>query len=73
MRTKCRNMIYPELIGEMAKNNETQDTLSELLGLTRATIINKMAGRSEWNISEVDKICEHYNKNYYELFKRNEK
>ena len=71
MKNKFTNLTYSELIKEMIKSKETQDDLGKLLGLSRATINNKMAGRSDWYITEADVICEHYKKNYYELFKRN--
>jgi hypothetical protein len=64
-----KNLKYSTLIGEMAKRGETQRTLSQLLGITVQSVNKKFAGRTEWTISEVDKICEHYGKDYYELFK----
>lgn len=60
---------YPNLRAEMAKRGDTQKTLAELLGLTIATISRKLAGKVVWSLGEVDIICEHYGKNYYELFK----
>lgn len=62
---------YPELLGEMAKHGDTQRSLAELIGITHASVCRKLAGKSEWSISEIDTICEHYNKDYYELFKKN--
>ena len=72
MGKEFRNMTYSELIGEMARNGETQDDLGKILGVSRTTINNKMTGRSNWKINEIEAICEHYKKGYYELFKRNE-
>lgn len=60
---------YPKLVEEMKTQKETQKTLAELLGLTRATISRKLKGTIEWSISEVEIICEHYKKDYYQLFK----
>ena len=67
-----KKVIYPGLVAEMAKRGETQEVLSKLLGLRRETISRKFSGKFEWTISEIDKICEYYQKDYYELFK-NEK
>lgn len=65
-----KKVIYPELASEMARNGETQTELSKLLEISNGTTSNKLSGRTEWTISEIDKICEHYGKDYYELFKR---
>lgn len=65
-----KKLKYPELVGEMAKHGETQKELGKLLGLTYASISRRLSGETKWSIDEVDKICKHYNKNYYELFKK---
>ncbi len=67
-----KKILFPGLLGEMAKNGETQETLAKLLDISIQSICRRFTGKSEWSISEIDKICEHYNKNYYELFKKNE-
>lgn len=64
-----REANYPKLRQEMKSRKETQKKLAELLGLTRGTISKKLAGKIEWSISEVETICEHYGKDYYQLFK----
>lgn len=63
---------YPNLAGEMGKHGDSQKTLAELLGITNASVSRRLAGISEWSISEIEKLCEHYNKDYYELFKKND-
>lgn len=63
---------YPELVAEMAKHGDTQKTIAKLLGISNVSVCRRFSGKKEWSISEVDKICEHYNKNYYELFKKGE-
>ena len=65
-----KKVLFPGLLGEMAKHGETQRTIAKLLEKTPQSISKKFNGRSQWSISEVDKICEHYNKDYYELFKK---
>lgn len=67
-----KNLLFPELIGEMAKRGENQNTLANLLGITPGSINNKMAGRTQWTISEMALISNHYNRDKEELFKRNE-
>lgn len=64
-----KNIKYPGLLAEMAKRGEDQGTLAKLLISTRATISRKLAGKNQWSIDEIDKICEYYGKDYYQLFK----
>lgn len=63
---------YPELLGEMARRGDTQKTLGKLLGINCSSISRRLSGEKEWSISEIDKICEYYKKDYYELFKKGE-
>lgn len=67
-----KKILYSNLVGEIAKHGETQKSLAKLLELTPQSIGFKLAGKNDWTISEIEKLCEHYNKNYYELFKKNE-
>jgi len=60
---------YPNLVAEMARKGDTQLVLANLLKLTQASISRKLKGETVWSLEEVEKICEYYNKNYYELFK----
>lgn len=64
-----RVVKFPNLVAEMARNGETQKDLAKLLKTTRSTMSRKMNGKTEWTISDVEIICEHYKKDYYELFK----
>lgn len=66
---RLKEIKYPNLILEIKRRGETQDNLSKLLGISRTTFNFKLQGKSEWTISEIEKICEHYEMNYYELFK----
>lgn len=62
---------YPELVGEMAKHGDTQKTLAKLLDITYSSVSRRLSGKAEWSISEIEKLCEYYGKDYYELFKKN--
>lgn len=66
-----KKILYPNLVGEMAKNGDNQKTLAKILGITHASVCRRLSGKSEWTISDIDTICKHYNKDYYELFKKN--
>ena len=65
---KC--IKYKNLLIEMVKHGETQSDIANLLGIARTTVNFRISGKSEWTINEIEKICEHYQKDYYELFKR---
>ena len=60
---------YPGLIAELATTGETQKQLAGVIGITPMALSNKMTGKSQFTIGEVETICEHYKKNYYELFR----
>ena len=66
-----KKIKYPNLIGEMARRGETQRSLAKLLELHVNSLHKRLSGEIEWSISEIDKLCEYFGKDYYELFKRN--
>jgi hypothetical protein len=61
---------YLNLFYEMRKNKEFLKDVAELLDVTPQTISAKLAGEHDWTIGEIETLCEHYNKDYYELFKK---
>lgn len=69
MRKKAEDYKYPSLVIEMARNGDTLETLGNLLEITRQTVRTKIEGKTDWTISEVEKLCNYYKKDYYELFK----
>lgn len=62
-------IIYTKIVQEMKARKETQSAVAEILGITRQNLKWKLDGRSDWTISDIEILCEHFNKNYYELFK----
>lgn len=66
-----KKIIYPELIGEIAKHGESNKSIAKLLGITDVSVGRKLSGKSKWNISEIEILCNFFNKDYYELFKTN--
>lgn len=66
---KKKVVKFPNLVGEMAKNGETQKTIGDLLGLKPSTISRKLSGQIDWSIGEVEILCEYFGKDYYQLFK----
>lgn len=67
-----KEVKYPGLIGEMARCGEKQKAIAKLLGITESSVSRRLLGKKEWSIGEIEKICEHYGKDYYELFKKND-
>lgn len=65
-----RETKFPELVGEIAKHGETQTKIANMLGISNNALWRRLTGRTEWTINEIDILCEHYNRNYHELFKR---
>lgn len=65
-----KEVKYPNLVGEMARHGDTQRTIADLLNTSYNSIWRRLTGRTEWTISEIDKLCEYYQKNYDELFKK---
>lgn len=64
-----KTIKYPGLSAEMARRGETQEKLAEILGLSRPTVNMKLSGKIDWSIGEIEKLCEHFKKDYYQLFK----
>lgn len=62
-------IIYTKIVQEMKTRKETQAFIAEILGITRQNLKWKLDGRSEWSIGEIEALCEHFNKDYYQLFK----
>lgn len=68
-RKRTTVIKFPNLLAEMKKRGETQYDLAKMLKVTQATMSRKLAGKVQWRIGEIEDICEHYDKGYYELFK----
>lgn len=66
-----KKVKYPELVGEMAKNGDTQKSIAKLLGITYSSVSRRLSGEIDWTIGDIEKLCKYFNKDYYELFKKN--
>lgn len=65
-----KEVLYPDLIGEIAKRGETSAYLGKKIGLTYSAMWRRLTGKKDWSNSEIDNICQHYGKTYEELFKK---
>ncbi len=67
-----RKVTFPELAGEMAKHGDTRTSLAEVLGTTYGRVRRRLEGKTDWSLSEINKICERYGRTCEELFKKAE-
>lgn len=67
-----KKIKFPELAGEMAKHGESQRDIAKLLGIPFSSVCRRLSGEIQWTIGDVETLCKHYKKGYYELFKKNE-
>lgn len=70
---KKKEIKFPNLRAEMLKHGETQQDLANILKQGRVTINKKITGKRQWLIGDIEDICKHYSKDYYELFKQSKK
>jgi len=59
---------YCKVVKEMKQNHETQVDVGKLLGMTDYTLRSKLSGTTQWTIGDIETLCKHYKKDYYELF-----
>jgi DNA-binding XRE family transcriptional regulator len=68
MQSVIQVRLHANLRAEMARHGVTEQDLAALLEVHRATIRNKLAGRSEWSVNEADTIAQHFNMTIQYLF-----
>ena len=66
-------IIFPEIELEMEKRGETQEDLAKILELDRTQVCRKLSGDVQWSIGDIEVMTHHYNKDFWELFRRNKK
>lgn len=64
-----KQIKFPNLVAEMARKGNNQLTLAKLLLNTQAGISRRLSGKTNWQVWEIEKLCEYYDKDYYYLFK----
>jgi hypothetical protein len=61
---------YSALVDKMHEYHESQLVVADVLGISDLTLRNKLSGKTDWTIGEIETLCKHYNTNYYELFRK---
>lgn len=67
-----KKYVYSNIIKAMEENNETQRKTANILGITDVALRFKLSAKYEWTIGEIETLCKHFKKSYYELFKKDE-
>lgn len=58
---------------EMAKKGETLEDLAKLLNLSISGVSQRIRGNTDWTIGEVEVLLKHYNKDFWDLFRKDGK
>lgn len=66
-------ILFPEIDKEMKRRGETRKDLARLLELDISQITRKLNGDIQWSIGDIEVMVLHYNKDFWELFRKNKK
>ncbi len=66
-------VLFPEIVAEMERRGETRKDLARLLELDVSQITRKLNGDIQWTIGDIEVMTLHYNKDFWELFRKNKK
>jgi len=68
-----RNTMFPEIVNQMQLRKENLNYLVNLLGMKqKSQVSRRLSGEVEWTIGDIEILCEHYNMDFWDLFKRKE-
>ena len=62
--------VYLNLLKEMTRNGEKKQDICNLLNISYLTLQKKLAGITQWTIGDIETLCKHYKRDYYELFEK---
>ena len=66
-------VLFPEIVAEMERRGESRKDLARLLELDVSQITRKLNGNIQWTIGDIEVMTLHYNKDFWELFRKNKK
>lgn len=68
-----KNTQFPEIVNQMTKHNQKLKDMVEILGFKeKSQVCRRLAGKIEWTIGEVETLCNYYNMDFEDLFRRKE-
>lgn len=67
-----KKYVYSNIIKAIEEKHETQRKIADVLGITDVGLRFKLSAKYDWTIGEIETLCKHFNKDYYELFKKEE-
>lgn len=73
VKTLEKFVLFPEIVAEMERRGETRKDLARLLELDVSQITRKLNGDIQWTIGDIEVMTLHYNKDFWELFRKNKK
>lgn len=50
-----------KMLGKIVENGYTRESFSAAIGMSRRAFYNKMCGKTDWTVSEMEKICDTLN------------
>lgn len=65
----AKDVKFPGLLAELARRGMNYEDFGKAIGHTRETINRKLTGAYQWTLEDIEKSCEFFGKDYYELFK----
>lgn len=64
-------VLFPVIVAEMERRGETQSDLARILQLDPSQVSRKLSGDIQWTIGDIEVMTLHYNKDFWELFRKN--
>ena len=66
-----KNTIYPEVVKQMKLHKQNLQDVADLLGITyKSQVSRRLSGEVEWTIGDIATLCEYYNVDFWELFRK---
>lgn len=62
------NVLFPNLLAELARQGKTRADLGIALGLSPSSISDRLSGSVEFDLSEIKATCKFLGKSFDDLF-----
>ena len=66
--TKCINVVFPLLKGEMAKRGISVRDLAKVLDTSEDSVRRRLRGEVEFDLKEIIKLLEYFGRTFEQLF-----